>query len=604
MTMTFQHLDTVLAFGAVMLAASLVITAGTQLAISLFGLRGANLRRSLADLFENATQDRDARRYARVIAHRVLRHPLISDSAFSRSFIRIDKLPFVPADAAGKLRWAGSEIPLQPWLLGALGGFLAWPATLAIFNRLSPLDICEYTGLIDRYVPVLSLCEHPWRSGAILGAIFFGLLSRWRLATSVRVDELIGVLEKLSAPAGGTLPDPAQRAMLVIAGERRSRPRPKMNAVSAPIEGNFPDSLEGSEGGVAVAVEKAVTQASGYAADARLEGLALWFGRAMERASQRFTLQARLITVVLSFVLVFAAHLDAIRLFQMLSANAQQRAQLAASADAMIKQAEQLPRGKDGAGFQGTREVARTAVPDVYRKAMVAVLEVTPTLTEQTKPTARRVSHGITAPPPGGSPSLSTGGPAAPNEIQISAGVSQAVGEGGQVVPAVSQALTETPQKVRDNRGTSAKAKSTTKEQEKPGGTPKEDPETMAAKVRAAKALETRPGFASREDAVLWLRATLEGDPALENLAATYEQEVNNDLAGDADKLIDHSASIKRELARTGFQLFPEKSQGWPPNERELPGLLISIIFLCLGAPLCYNLLRGVASLRPLPTVK
>ena len=598
--MTFQHLDTVLAFGAVMLAASLVITAGTQLAISLFGLRGANLRRSLADLFENATQDRDARRYARVIAHRVLRHPLISDSAFSRSFIRIDKLPFVPADAAGKLRWAGSEIPLQPWLLGALGGFLAWPATLAIFNRLSPLDICEYTGLIDRYVPVLSLCEHPWRSGAILGAIFFGLLSRWRLATSVRVDELIGVLEKLSAPAGGTLPDPAQRAMLVIAGERRSRPRPKMNAVSAQIEGNFPDSLEGSEGGVAVAVEKAVTQTSGYAGDARLEGLALWFGRAMERASQRFTLQARLITVVLSFALVFAAHLDAIRLFQMLSSNAQQRAQLAASADAMIKQAEQLPRGKDGTGLQASREGARTTVPDVYRKAMVAVLEITPTATEQTKPTPRRVSHSITAPPPGGSPSLSTNGPAAPNEIQISAGVSQAVGEGGQAVPAVSQVPTGSPQK----RGTSAKAKSTAKEQEKPGGAPKEDSETIAAKVRAAKALEARPGFASREDAVLWLRSTLDGDPATENLAATYEQEVNNDLAGDADKLIDHSASIKRELARTEFQLFPEKSQGWPPNERELPGLLISVVLLCLGAPLCYNLLKAIASLRPLPTVK
>jgi hypothetical protein len=43
-----------------MLAASLVVTAGTQLAISLLGLRGANLRRSLADLFESASQDWDA----------------------------------------------------------------------------------------------------------------------------------------------------------------------------------------------------------------------------------------------------------------------------------------------------------------------------------------------------------------------------------------------------------------------------------------------------------------------------------------------------------------------------------------------------------------
>jgi hypothetical protein len=604
MTMMFQHLDTVLMFLAVMLAASLIITAGTQLVISLLGLRGANLRGSLGDLFENATQDRDARRYGRVIAHRVLRHPLISDSAFSRFVIRIDKLPFVPADAAGKLRWAGSEIPLQPWLFGALTGFFLWPATLAIFNRLSSLDVCEYTGLIDRYVPVLSLCEHPWRSGAIVGAIFFGLLSRWRLATSVRVDELIGVLDKLSAPAGGTLPDPAQRAMLVIAGERRSRPRPKTNPPSAQMEGIFPDSPEGSEGGVAVSVEKAVAQASGYSTDARLEGLALWFGRAMERASQRFTLQARLITVVLSFVLVFAAHLDAIRLFQTLSSDAQQRAQLAASADAMVKQAEQLPRGREGTGSQATREAARTAVPDVYRNAMVAVLAIAPAPTEPTKAKPRRVSHGGAAQAAGGSPSLSDGGPAAPNEIQISTGVSQAGGEGSQAVPAVSQSSTETPRKERENRGASAKAKSATKEREKSEALPKEDAETTEAKVRASKALEARPGFASREDAVLWLRDTLDGDPALDNLTASYDQEVNSDLPGDADKLIDHSASIKRELARSEFQLLPGKSQGWPPNEHELPGLLISVAFLCLGAPFCYNLLKAIASLRPLPTVK
>jgi hypothetical protein len=604
MTMMFQHLDTVLMFVAVMLAASVIITTGTQFAISLLGLRGSNLRGSLADLFENAAQDRDARRYARVIAHRVLRHPLISDSAFSRFFIRIDKLPFVPADAAGKLRWAGSEIPLQPWLLGALSGFLIWPATLAILNRLSPLDICEYTGFIDRYVPVLSLCEHPWRSGAILGAIFFGLLSRWRLATSVRLDELIGVLDKLSAPVGGTLPDPAQRAMLVIAGERRSKPRLKASHVSPQMEGTFLDSPEGSEGGVAVAVDKAVTQASGYATDARLEGLALWFDRAMERASQRFTLQARLITVALSFVLVFAAHLDSIRLFQMLSSNAQQRAQLAASADAMIKQAEQLPRGREGAGSQATREGARTAVPEVYRNAMVAVLAPTLVSAEQPKPRARHSSRGTDAQPIGGSASLSSSSTAAPNEIQISTGLSLAVGEGNQVVPAVSQSLPESPRKERENRVASAKSNAATREREKAAVTPREDAETIEAKVRASKALETRAGFASREDAVLWLRDTLDADPALENLAASYEQEVNSDLAGDADKLIDHSASIKRELARSQFQLLPEKAQGWPPKERELPGLLISVVFLCLGAPLCYNLLKAIASLRPLPTVK
>src|ERR1700680_1352559 len=362
--MTLQHLDTVIAFVAVMLAASLVITAGVQLAIGLLGVGGATLRRSLADLFETASQDRDAKRYAKVIARRVLRQPLISGSVFSRLGVRLDELPFVPADAAGKLRWAGSGIPLQPWLLGAVGGCFLWPITLFIIERLFSLDFCAYSGFITNYVPVLNLCEHPWRSGAILGAVFGGLLSRWRLATSIQLDELIAMLDQLSAPAGGTLPDPAQRAMLVIAGEARSLPRTRINPASTHMDRIFQDTPDDSDGSVAVAVEKAVTQISGYT-EPRVDGLNLWFDHAMNRASQRFTVQARVITVVLSLVLVFAAHLDAIRWFQMLSSDAQQRAQLAGSADALVKQAEQVSRAREG---------ARSAVPEVYRSAMAAVL--------------------------------------------------------------------------------------------------------------------------------------------------------------------------------------------------------------------------------------
>jgi hypothetical protein len=598
--MILQHLDSVIAFVAVMLGASLVITVGAQLAISLLGLRGANLRRSLADLFETASQDRDAKRYAKVIARRVLRHPMISGSVFSRLGVRLDELPFVPADAAGKLRWAGSGIPLQPWLLGALGGSFLWPIALFIIEHLFSPDFCAYSAFITSYVPVLNLCEHPWRSGAILGAVFGGLLSRWRLATSIRLGELISMLDNLSAPAGGTLPDPAQRAMLVIAGEARSRARAKMNPASAHMDRIFQDATDDSEGGVAVAVEKAVTQISAHS-ERRVEGVNLWFDHAMNRASQRFTVQARLITVVLSLVLVFGAHLDAIRLFHMLSTDAQQRAQLDASADAIAKQAEQLPRGREGAG--ATREAGRSAVPDVYRTAMLAVLEFTPATTEQSKPKPRHSSRTGAAPSPGGSPTVPSADPAKPSDIPTSA--PQAAEEAGQTMPPFARAIAETLKKERKNKVVAPpENKSSGKEQEKSGATAGEDKATIEAKAKAAKALETRPGFASREDADIWLRATLEGDPALENLASAYEQEVNTHLVGDADKLIDHSASIKRELARTKFQLFPEIWPGWKPTEHELPGLLVAVAFLCLGAPLCYNLLKAVASLRPLPVAK
>ena len=47
----FQHLDIVIAFVVLMLVVSLLIMAATQVVVSLLGLRGANLRRGLVDLF-------------------------------------------------------------------------------------------------------------------------------------------------------------------------------------------------------------------------------------------------------------------------------------------------------------------------------------------------------------------------------------------------------------------------------------------------------------------------------------------------------------------------------------------------------------------------
>jgi hypothetical protein len=596
--MTFQHIDSVIAFVAVMLVASLVVTAGTQLVIGLLGLRGANLRRSLADLFEGASDDRDAKRYAKVIARRVLRQPLVSGSIFSRFGIRADELPFVPADAAGKLRWAGSGIPMQSWLLGAVTGGLLWPPALFLIKRLFALDFCSDASAVTNYIPFLNLCDHPWRSGVILGAIFGGLVSRWRLATSIRLDELVAVLEKLSAPAGGTLPDPAQRAMLVIAGETRGITRPKMNAGSAQIERLFRETDEG-DGGVAVAVEKTVTQIAAHA-ETRVEGLNLWFNHAMDRASQRFTAQARVITVLLSIVLVLGVHLNAIHLFQSFSSDGQARAQMMASADALTKQAEQLSRGKEN---------SRIVVPEVYRSAMAAVLGAAPAAaaSEPTKAKSHHSSH---------SNSSASSNSAAPTSNTEATGEATASAESAQPPVETEAAATaavpvpaEPTKKERKHKtSATAESKSAAKEKEKehaaPVAAPGEDRVTAQAKLTALKALETRSGFASREDAVLWLRETLSGDPAAENLAAAYEQEVNAQLSGDADKLIDQSASIKRNLARSEFRLLPEEWPVWRFSQQDLPGLLLAVVFLSLCAPVCYNLLKGLASLRPLRNIR
>jgi len=569
----FQHFDTVIAFVVLMLVASLFITATTQLVVSLLGLRGATLRRSLVDLFETACPDQEAGRWAKEIARRVLRHPAISDSVFSRFCLRADRLPFIPPETAGKLQGVSALIPLLPWIVGGVGGFFVTPIVLVIAKRLFDTDTCKYSDLLAGYVSAINFCQHPWGTGALVGAILGGLLSRWRLATSVRVEELLAVLEKLSDPLPGTLPDPAQHAMLTIVWTEnepgaRAKPRPAQagrpvysNAAPLQNESFDPAAADFDEGivrhaepvemdgGVAVAVEEATAQAkepepestpateglTGASVPARpeprLEGLRAWFDHVMDRASQRFTLKARLVTVVLSCIFVFAAHFDSVRLFQSMSRGAELRAQLAASAEAINNQAEKLSHSKEG---------GRTVVPDVYRKVMASVLRTVAAVPEPPKPKVRRVSHTV-APP--------------------SRNSQQSDGD------SLSMVTTE-------------------------------DKFTAEAKAKATHALEAVPGFASREDAESWLRTTLDGNPARASLAAAYQQEVNVELVSDSDKLIDESASLKSDLARSEFKLFPDR-RGLAQSSNEVPGLLVTVAFLSLGAAFWYNTLKSLASLRP-----
>ena len=567
----FQHLDIVIAFVVLMLVVSLFITAGTQVVVSLLGLRGANLRRGLVDLLETAFPGPEARRSAKEIARRVLRHPTISDSIFAHWRLRADRLPFISPETAGKLQGMSASIPLLPWLMGAVGGLFITPIAMATAKRLFGAEICQYSDLLAGYVSAINFCSHPWRTGALVGAILGALLSRWRLASSIREEELPAILEKLAEPLPGTLPDPAQRAMLMMAWSENKpgaapRPAAPQEGVPARLKPYFdaglvrhtsevsslyderPSAAEDFDDGivrhagpaepeasVALATENAVAQAKGLVepestpatgglasvsipSGPRLAGWA-WFDHVLDRASARFAFQARLVTIVLSCIFVLAAHFDAVRLLRSMSESAELRARLAAAAESLDKRAEQLSRPK---------ESAHTLVPDVYREAMVSVLRPAPVVPEPAKRKAR----------------------------------------GKEQERAAANA---------------ARA---------------EDPVTSEAKSKAMHALETSPGFASREEAESWLRTTLGGNPARETLVAAYQQEVNAELVSVSDKLIDQTASLKSELARTESKLFQDERLA-PLSTAEVPGFLLTVAFLSLGAAFWYNILKNLASLRP-----
>ena len=108
------------------------------------------------------------------------------------------------------------------------------------------------------------------------------LLGRIHLASSIRLEELIGLLQKVAA---GSSPSLAPR--------------------------------------IVPEVEQ-------------------WFDSAMDRVRQRFAMQMRIWTIVFSFLFVLVLHFDAIRLYQHLSSDPIARAELAASSQAMLDLAPQI----------------------------------------------------------------------------------------------------------------------------------------------------------------------------------------------------------------------------------------------------------------------
>ncbi|MCH7962969.1 MAG: hypothetical protein IH852_03425 [Bacteroidetes bacterium] len=83
-----------------------------------------------------------------------------------------------------------------------------------------------------------------------------------------------------------------------------------------------------------------------------------WFDNIMDRVTQSFVRQTRFWTIIFSLIVAFALHLDAFRLFEQISNDAELRASLIASSDTILKQTEEVI-GK------------ASLIPMVYKKAIL-----------------------------------------------------------------------------------------------------------------------------------------------------------------------------------------------------------------------------------------
>jgi hypothetical protein len=288
--MTLEHFDSLFAFVIIITGISLMVTALNQMVSALLGLRGTHLRWALETLLTNL--EPSLNQYAKVISEKVLQHPLISDSVFSR------------------FDWA--------------------------------------------------------------------LFRRWKLASAIRKDELIDILHLLAnEPAGpppkpplallpappGTPPAPANPPQ---PGAQAPAPTPPPVVNNAPWQLLLTNSLQQVDpqatrdlqlvaADVRSLFPKDAAKADRLIAGMKAQATQLpakigqWFDSVMDRSAQRFTLHMRIWTVLFSIVIAFALQLDAFSLFTRVSTDAELRARLVASADALTKKADDvLASGSNG----------------------------------------------------------------------------------------------------------------------------------------------------------------------------------------------------------------------------------------------------------------
>jgi hypothetical protein len=253
--MSLEHLDTIIAFVAVITGISLLVTTLTQCVSAFLGLRGTNLFWGIKTLLVNA--DPALEKHATVIARQILHHPLISDSTLS-----------------GR--------------------------------------------------------SHD----------FFG---RWKYASAIRKEELLQIVRMLGRPddaeAHGS---EAWRAALRNAMDRLVPAEgEKLMLVLPEIKKLFPDDPAKVE----LVMAQLIPTAERLTAE--LDG---WFHSVMDRVSQRFAMHTRCWTIIFSVIVAFLLQLDAFKLFTTLSTDADLRARLTASANALTQKAGEILATPAGSG--------------------------------------------------------------------------------------------------------------------------------------------------------------------------------------------------------------------------------------------------------------
>ena len=99
----------------------------------------------------------------------------------------------------------------------------------------------------------------------------------------------------------------------------------------------------------------------------------------------------------------------------------------------------------------------------------------------------------------------------------------------------------------------------------------------------------------SRDAAHRWIASNAKPEPGADASSTDYNTRLDKALNQGLQKSIDRAKSLDSELVSAGLQL-PLRAHGW--SWRRIAGLAVSVVFLSLGAPFWFNVLKNLTSLR------
>jgi hypothetical protein len=166
------------------------------------------------------------------------------------------------------------------------------------------------------------------------------LLDRWRLASALSKKELMDVLRLLAttppSQAPGTHSEAWAKALPALQKSLEELDPQAGNdvvLVATEMKKLFPNDPDKAEKLLAPLMDSAATLT------AKIDQ---WFDTVMGRSSQRFALHMRIWTVVFAIIIAFGMQLDAFNLFTRLSSDAELRARVVTSAEAVTKKADEI----------------------------------------------------------------------------------------------------------------------------------------------------------------------------------------------------------------------------------------------------------------------